>query len=93
MKPSAESVPGRAPSGYALDAHHRVTFACLLAVATLAGMHGRYALPTQLIMAWDVFALTVVGLAWIIIWRKDPYEGRGATSACRMPARLLSLSS
>jgi uncharacterized membrane protein len=76
MKPSVESVPEHAPSGYALDAHHRVFFACILGALTFAAMHGRYSLPTQLIVSWDVFALTLVALAWIIIWNKDPYEAR-----------------
>jgi len=61
---------------YALDAHHRVLFACVLCAIGFAIMHGRFSLPAQLVVAWDIFALTDVVLAWIVISTKDPYEVR-----------------
>jgi uncharacterized membrane protein len=76
MKASSESAAAGASSGYALDAHHRIFFACLLALVALVAMHGQSSVPTQLLVAWDVFALTLVTLAWIIISSQDPYEAR-----------------
>jgi uncharacterized membrane protein len=61
---------------YMLDAHHRLLFACAVALAAFAGVHGRVTLPTQLVVCWDAFALTVVTLAWAVISTQDPYEVR-----------------
>ena len=66
----------RAKAHYAMDAHHRVSIACILTGLTLVALHGRYAIPTQLVVAWDVFSLTLIVLAWIVIATKDPYESR-----------------
>ena len=76
MKKSAK--PGDAPAKahYALDAHHRVFLGCAFAAVAFAVMHGRCTLPTQLVVAWDLFSLTLVVLAWIVISTKDPYEAR-----------------
>jgi uncharacterized membrane protein len=73
-KSSRAAVPAK--SHYALDAHHRVFAGCVLAGITLAVLHGRYSLPTQLVVTWNVFALTLIVLAWIVIATKDPYESR-----------------
>ncbi len=48
----------------------------LLAVIAFAGLQGRVSLPTQLIISWDVFVLTLMLLAWIVICTRDPYEVR-----------------
>ena len=61
---------------YALDAHHRAFAACTVAVLTFLGLHGHLNFPTLLVMTWNAFALTVVILAWFIIYTKDPYEAR-----------------
>ena len=75
MKKSAKKQEA-SPAHYALDAHHRVFFGCVLAALSVVIMHGRYALPTQLVVAWDVFAFTLVVLAWVVISTKDPYDAR-----------------
>jgi len=76
MKTSSKSVVQRPSSPHVLDAHHRVSIACLLAGLTFVVLHGRYSLPTMLVVTWDVFALALVAMAWMIIVRKDPYEAR-----------------
>jgi len=76
MKASSKSGDSPSTGRYMLDAHHRFFFACILAAVTFAGLHGRFSVPTQLIVAWDVFALTIVVLAWLIISNRDPYEVR-----------------
>lgn len=59
-----------------LDAHHRVFFGCTLAALTFLALHGRVTFPTQLVIAWDAFALTIIVLAWIVICTQDPYDVR-----------------
>jgi uncharacterized membrane protein len=77
VKPHGTRSDHAAPkTRYALDAHHRVFFGCVLAAIAVAVMHGRYAVPTQLVVAWNVFSLTLVVLAWVVITTKDPYEAR-----------------
>jgi uncharacterized membrane protein len=66
--------PPRRP--YALDAHHRAFIACTIAVITYILLRGHAALPAQLILTWNAFALTVVVMAWIVISTKDPYDVR-----------------
>jgi uncharacterized membrane protein len=74
MRKSTKSPPGK--SHYALDAHHRVFIGTLFAAITFAVLHGRFPLPTQLVITWDVFSLTLIVLAWMVISTKDPYEAR-----------------
>jgi uncharacterized membrane protein len=71
-KPSASPPSSR----YALDAHHRFLVGCSIAALTFLGLHGRVTFPTQLVVAWDMFALTLLALAWVVISTKDPYEAR-----------------
>jgi len=71
-KPSAR--PPSSRSGF--DAHHRVFAAGCVSVATFAALHGRASFPTQLVVAWEAFAFTLVALAWAVICTKDPYEVR-----------------
>ncbi len=70
------SHPSSPPPHRSLDAHHRFSFACLVALAVyfLAGAH--VVAATRLLLAWNAFALTVVVLAWIVLCTKDPYEVR-----------------
>jgi uncharacterized membrane protein len=72
---SKPSAPHRS-SWHALDAHHRMFAGCAIAALTFLGLHGRVTLPTQLVLAWNAFALTIVALAWVVICTKDPYEVR-----------------
>ncbi|HUB67957.1 MAG TPA: DUF1345 domain-containing protein [Candidatus Methylacidiphilales bacterium] len=58
------------------DAHHRFIIACGLAVLTFTGLHGHTAYSTQLAATWDVFALSIVVMAWYTLSTKDPYEVR-----------------
>jgi uncharacterized membrane protein len=75
MKHSSKTVAARA-AVYALDAHHRLSIACLLAGLTFLVLYARYTWPTVLVVTWNVFAATLVVLSWSIIVRKDPYEAR-----------------
>jgi len=59
-----------------LDAHHRFLVAILLAVAAFFALQGRAAFASQLVGAWNVFALTTIVLAWIVMTTRDPYEVR-----------------
>ena len=43
---------------------------------TFLGLHGHGSLKTQLVAAWDVFALTNVVVACIVFSVRDPYEVR-----------------
>ena len=76
MKTSSKSGASPPPSRYALDAHHRVFVGSVLAALTFFGLRGRVTFSTQLVIAWDVFAFTLVALAWVVIATKDPYEAR-----------------
>jgi len=76
MKTSSNpSAPVRM-SRYSLDAHHRMFTGCAIAVLIFLGLQGRVTFPTQLVLAWNAFALTIVALAWVVICTKDPYEAR-----------------
>ena len=70
--------PSASPSSvrYVLDAHHRFLAGCAVAALTFLGLHGRVTLPTQFVVAWDMFTLTILAMAWIVISTKDPYEAR-----------------
>jgi uncharacterized membrane protein len=63
-------------SRYALDAHHRAFIGCSIAALTFFGLQGRVSLPTQLVVTWNVFALVVIALAWVVLSTGDPYEVR-----------------
>ena len=76
MKPSSHPKASSQPALYAWDAHHRFIAAVIMAVIAFLGLQGRVSLPTQLAISWDVFALSVVVLAWMVICTKDPYEAR-----------------
>jgi len=76
MKPFSKPNASPPSSRYALDAHHRVFVGCFVAALTFLGLYGRVTFPTRLVIAWDMFALTLVALAWVVITTKDPYEAR-----------------
>jgi len=76
MKTSPQPKAPPQPLPYAWDAHHRFIAASLLAALTFLGLQGHAAFPTQLVVSWDVFALAIVALAWVVISTKDPYEAR-----------------
>ncbi len=76
MKTSPKAGVSVPSSRYVLDAHHRIFFACLIAALTFLGLYGRASFPTQLVMAWNAFALTTIVLALVVICTKDPYEAR-----------------
>jgi uncharacterized membrane protein len=71
-KPSATPPPSR----YTLDAHHRFLAGCAIATLTFLGLHGRVSIATELVVAWDMFTLAILALAWVVICTKDPYETR-----------------
>jgi len=68
--------PQRPKVYYALDAHHRASFGCLVALGAAFLLHGHVRTPLLLVLTWEVFALTSLVLAWFIIYTKDPYEAR-----------------
>ena len=49
------------------DARHRLVFSLLAAALVWFGLRGRVAPSTQSILTWDVFALSVLSLAWLTI--------------------------
>ena len=49
------------------DARHRLVISLLIATAVWCGLRGRVQPSTQSIATWDVFALCVLGLAWLTI--------------------------
>ncbi len=57
------------------DAYHRFRLACVMAIVTFLLLH-HHPLDTQLVSAWDVFALITVGFAWAVIITQDPYTVR-----------------
>lgn len=76
MKASPHSHNPAPARSYMLDAHHRFITACIVAVVIFFGIYGRLTIPTQLVLTWDAFALTMLALAWTVICTKDPYEAR-----------------
>jgi uncharacterized membrane protein len=66
----------RSAAHYALDAHHRASIACLVALVAAVLLHGHVRTPLLLVLTWEAFALTSLVLAWFIISTKDPYEAR-----------------
>jgi uncharacterized membrane protein len=74
-EPPAGKASTKPGIGY-LDAHHRFIMACVFAIVAFVGLHGTGTLGTQLVAAWDVFAFTIVILAWFVLSTKDPYEVR-----------------
>jgi len=61
---------------YALDAHHRVSIGCLVALIAAVLLHSHVRTPLLLVLTWEVFALAELLMAWFIISTKDPYEAR-----------------
>ena len=76
MNASRHPVPHRSQVFYALDAHHRASIGCLVALATAFLLHGQVRTPLLLVLTWEAFALTSMIMAWFIISTKDPYEAR-----------------
>ena len=76
MKTATKSKSPVLESRYAFDAHHRAFFGCCLAIVAFFISQGRVNLSTQLVIAWNAFALTSMILAWVVICTQDPYEVR-----------------
>ncbi len=76
MNAARRPTPHRSPVYYALDAHHRVSIGCLVALAAAFLLHGHVRTPLLLVLTWEAFALTSMVMAWFIIYTKDPYEAR-----------------
>jgi uncharacterized membrane protein len=55
-----------------LDAHHRLFVSIVIAMLALYGLHGRIPVATQLVAAWDVYAIVYLMLAWFMIGRANP---------------------
>jgi uncharacterized membrane protein len=58
------------------DARHRLVISLLIATAVWCGLRGRVQPSTQSIATWDVFALCVLGLAWLTILTTPPEKLR-----------------
>src|SRR6202012_2697802 len=76
MSAARRSASPRRVAHYALDAHHRASIACLVALAAAFLLHGHVRTPLLLVLTWEAFALTSMVMAWFIIYTKDPYEAR-----------------
>jgi len=58
------------------DARHRLIFSLFTAFIMWWGLRGRVQTSTQSILTWDVFALSVLGLAWLTIITTPPEKLR-----------------
>jgi uncharacterized membrane protein len=67
------------------DARHRLIFSLLLATMVWFGLRGRVQTSTQSIVTWDVFALSILVLAWLTITTTPPDK-------LRMRARMQDVS-
>ena len=76
MKTSHRPAAHQPTTHYALDAHHRVSIGCLVALVAAILLHGHVRTSLLLVLTWEAFALTSLVLAWHIISFKEPYEAR-----------------
>jgi uncharacterized membrane protein len=58
------------------DARHRIAISLTMAVVAWFGLRGRVQTSTQSIVTWDVFALSVLVLAWLTILTTPPEKLR-----------------
>ncbi len=58
------------------DARHRIVVSLTIATAVWFALRGRVQSSTQSIVTWDVFALCVLGLAWLTILTTPPEKLR-----------------
>lgn len=60
--------------GYLLDAHHCFVFQSILTLLIFMGLRGQVSFPVQVLLSWNVFALSGIVFGWITLTTKDPYE-------------------
>lgn len=58
------------------DARHRLIYSIVIALAVWFGLRGRVQPSTQSIATWDVFALSILVLAWLTILTTPPEKLR-----------------
>jgi uncharacterized membrane protein len=75
MDPAGANKKAPKSAIHVFDANHRFIIACALFILAFLGLH-EYAFSTQLVGAWSVFAIAIIGFAWVVILTKDPYEVR-----------------
>jgi uncharacterized membrane protein len=58
------------------DARHRLGYSIVIALVVWLGLRGRVQTSTQSIATWDVFALSILVLAWLTILTTPPEKLR-----------------
>ena len=76
MSKTHEPEASPAASRYSMDAHHRASISCLVALVAGLLLRGHVGIPLLLAMTWEAFALSALVMAWFVISTKDPYEAR-----------------
>jgi uncharacterized membrane protein len=61
---------------FRLDAHYRVYFALFVAIVAFSGTVSSHSIPAVALITWIAFALAIIIMDWIIIWKAHPREIR-----------------
>lgn len=59
-----------------LDSHHRLFWSLVVGITALLLLQNRLEWATQIVVSWDMFALTDLVLMWIVLVNADPVHVR-----------------